>query len=73
MELSALRAGVYAIASDSQNKPLNESTADEYLRRLIGEFPERLPKLLDAYDRPASALPKPAFNRTRALSPRPAD
>src|SRR5215217_8391927 len=62
MELSALLTGVYAIASDSQNKPLNESTADEYLRRLLGEFPERLPKLLDAYDRLASANPKPAID-----------
>ena len=58
MELSALLTGVYKII-DPAEKQLNESTADEYLRRLMGEFPELLPKLLDAYERLASAVPKP--------------
>jgi len=58
MELSALLTGVYKII-DPTDKQLNESTADEYLRRLTGEFPELLPKLLDAYERLASAVPKP--------------
>jgi hypothetical protein len=62
MELSALLTGVYGIASDSQNKLLYESTADEYLRRLMGEFSAPLPKLLDAYQRLASASPKPAID-----------
>jgi hypothetical protein len=62
MELSALLTGVYGIASDSQNKPLNESTADEYLRRLTGVFPGPLPKLLAVYERLASILPKPAID-----------
>ena len=51
MELSALLTGVYRIVNDPEDKQLNQSTADEYLRRLKGEFPVPLPKLLAAYDR----------------------
>jgi hypothetical protein len=45
MELSALLTGVYRIVNDPEDKQLNQSTADEYLRRLKGEFPA-LQKLL---------------------------
>ena len=62
MELSALLTGVYRIVNDPEDKQLNQSTADEYLRRLKGEFPVPLPKLLAAYDRLASAIPKPAID-----------
>lgn len=64
MELSALLTGIYKIVNDPEDKQLNlnVSTADEYLRRLTGEFPERLPKLLDAYQRLASIVPKPAID-----------
>ena len=58
-QLSALLTGVYGIASESPDKQLYESTADEYLRRLMGEFSAPLPKLLDAYQRLASANPPP--------------
>ena len=61
MELSALLTGLYKII-DPSDKQLNESTADEYLRRLTGEFSAPLPKLLDAYQRLASADPKPAID-----------
>jgi len=61
-ELSALLTGVYSIATDSPDKLLHESTADEYLRRLMGEYSVPLPKLLDAYQRLASANPKPAID-----------
>ena len=61
MELSALLTGAYAIV-DPKEKQLNESTADEYLRRLTGVFPEPLPKLLAAYERLASIVPKPAID-----------
>ena len=62
MELSALLTGMYGIVVDPEHKQLNESTADEYLRRLTGEFPVALPKLLLAYDGLASAAPKPAID-----------
>lgn len=73
MELSALLTGLYKIVNDPEDKQLNESTADkyirlnestadEYIRRLMGEFPVGLPKLLAAYDRLASAVPKPAID-----------
>lgn len=62
MELSALLTGLYQIVNDPLVKRMNESTADEYLLRLTGEFPDRLPKLLDAYQRLASAAPKPAID-----------
>ena len=58
MELSALLTGMYKILDPVDNQ-LNASTADEYLRRLMGEFPEALPKLLTAYERLASVAPKP--------------
>jgi hypothetical protein len=56
MELSALLTGVYSISAE---KRLNESTAEEYLRRLTAEFPEKLPSLLQLYARLASSVPKP--------------
>src|SRR5437763_313903 len=62
MELSALLTGLDQIVSDPVLKRLNESTADEYLRRLMGEFSDRLPKLLDAYQRLASVVPKPTVD-----------
>jgi len=62
MELSALLTGVYRIVNDPEDKQLSQSTADEYLRRLKGEFPVGLQKLFDAYDRLASAVPKPAID-----------
>ena len=61
MELSALLTGVYRIVNDPEDKQLNQSTADEYLRRLKGEFPA-LQKLLLAYQRLASTVPKPAID-----------
>ena len=61
MELSALLTGAYMIV-DPKEKQLNESTADEYLRRLTGVFPGPLPKLLAAYERLASIVPKPAID-----------
>lgn len=62
MELSALLTGLYKIVNDPEVKRLNESTADQYLRLLMGEFPDRLPKLLEAYQRLASATPKPTID-----------
>jgi len=61
MELSALLTGMNKIV-DPVDKQLNESTADEYLRRLTGEFPVVLPRLLAAYNRLASIVPKPAID-----------
>ena len=62
MELSALLTGLYKIVNDPEDKQLNESTADEYVRRLKGVFPGPLPKLLAAYARLASIVPKPAID-----------
>ena len=62
MELSALLTGLYRIVNDPEVKRLNESTAEQYLRVLMGEFPGRLQALLDAYVRLASATPKPAID-----------
>jgi len=62
LELSALLTGIYAIVKDPVQSRLSQSTADEYLRRLLGEFPERLPKLIAAYDRLASVAQKPAID-----------
>ena len=61
MELSALLTGLYKIVNDPEVKLLNESTADQYLRLLMGEFPERAPELLAAYQRLAAVTPKPAI------------
>lgn len=61
MELSALLTGVYRIVNDPEDKQLNQSTADEYLRRLKGEFPA-LQKLLGAYEGLAATVPKPAID-----------
>ncbi len=61
MELSALLTGLYKIV-DPAEKQLNESTADEYLRNLTGESPVALPKLLAAYERLASIVPKPVID-----------
>jgi hypothetical protein len=61
IELSALLTGMYTIL-DTANKQRNESTADEYLRKLTGEFPSALPKLLAAYDRLTSIVPKPGID-----------
>ena len=62
MELSALLTGLYKIVNDPEVKLLNESTADQYLRLLMGEFPERVPELLAAYQRLAAVTPKPAID-----------
>jgi hypothetical protein len=62
MELSALLTGLYQIVNDPEDKHLNESTADGYLRVIMGEFPDYVPKLLDAYQRLASTVPKPAID-----------
>ena len=62
MELSALLTGVYTIVNDPEDKQLNQSTADEYLRRLKGEFPGPLQKLVLAYEGLASVVPKPAID-----------
>jgi hypothetical protein len=62
MELSALLTGIYAIVNDDVQRRLHESTADEYLRRLLGAFPDRLPKLLGAYDKLASLAQKPSID-----------
>src|SRR5438128_11589874 len=64
MELSALLTGEYKIVTDADFKTLSVSTADEYLRRLTGEFPARLPALLDAYDKVSSPVPKPPIDDT---------
>ena len=61
MELSALLTGVYRIVNDPEYKQLNQSTADEYLRRLKGEFPA-LQKLLLAYQRLSPIVPNPAID-----------
>ncbi len=61
MELSALLTGVYRIVNDPEDKQLNQSTADEYLRRLKGEFPA-LQKLLLAYQRLSPIVPNPAID-----------
>jgi|SRR5829696_3056202 len=53
MELSALLTGIYRIVVDPTERALSEPTADEYWRRLVAAFPDRLPKLLDAYQRVA--------------------
>jgi hypothetical protein len=58
MELSALLTGMYTIVGPA-DKQRNESTADEYLRKLVGEYPSALSKLLNAYERLASITPKP--------------
>jgi hypothetical protein len=62
MELSAMLTGLYKIVTDPEDNQLNQSTADEYLRRLTGEFSGPLQKLLDAYGRLASENPKPAID-----------
>jgi hypothetical protein len=62
MELSALLTGHYQIVKDPVERELSLSTADEYLRRLSGEFPERLSKLLNAYQKLVSTVPPPELN-----------
>jgi len=62
IELSTLLTGVYTIANDRAQRRLSETTADEYLLRLTGDLPDRLPKLLAAYDRLASVTPKPPID-----------
>jgi hypothetical protein len=61
IELSALLTGMYTII-DPVNKQQNESTADEYMRKLTGEFPSALPRLLSTYERLSSIVPKPDIN-----------
>jgi hypothetical protein len=59
MNLSALLTGWYDIVDERE---LNLPTAEEYLRRLSGTFPEGLSKLLDAYQRVASTAPTSDLN-----------
>jgi hypothetical protein len=64
MEMSALLTGIYAIVVDPVDRALSESTADEYWRRLAAAFPDRLPKLVDAYQRVAPGPLKPETGDT---------
>ena len=64
MELSALLTGIYSIVVDPTDRALSESTADEYWQRLVAAFPDRLPKLLDAYQRVAPGPLTPEIGNT---------
>ena len=63
MELSALLTGLYEpLLNDPEDRALNVPTAEEYARRLKGEFPQKFPALLDAYKVLATASPKPPID-----------
>jgi hypothetical protein len=69
MELSALLTGIYRIVVDPTERALSEPTADEYWRRLVAAFPDRLPKLLDAYHRCSSGCERNRSSRLTASLP----
>lgn len=63
MELSALLTGLYdPLINDREDRTLNMPVAEEYARRLKGEFPQRFPALLDVYKALATASPKPSID-----------
>ena len=63
MELSALLTGLYdPLINDREDRTLNMPVAEEYARRLKGEFPQRFPALLDVYKALATASPKPPID-----------
>src|SRR5437879_5588642 len=62
LELSALLTGQYQLVQDPVINALSKPTADQYLRQLSGVFPERLPKLMSAYERLSATTPKPPIN-----------